>query len=375
MPETLPQVLVVEKNRVSSENPWLALLEFKIGTPTLKYCNNYGDVRYNTYIYTGIDIDIDVTKELKTGEIPSLNLSIGNVSKLIGAYIDQVDGAVGYEVSLSIINVDVSTCDRVSVVIGGITRYFDCVSAHTSSTADNKPGTGTQWNKYWEERGNTSGASAWANGTDYDIGDCTLAFTKTQSITKSGFNAKYVTFTLGVTNLLKQIFPQWEYTADMCKYLFRYHECSYEDADADVVYLAGDSSDYLCYVSHTSEDVISKPGVGTKWINYWRTVSVASAWSVSSVKYDILKRVTNGGVTYICVESNTSSSLTEPGVGSQWATYWRVVKTRALWTTSTAYISGTGTCSRLKSSCESKQNLYHYGGDVGLSNIVTRVVA
>jgi len=374
MPETLPQVLVIEKNRIDSENPWLVCVEFKAAVPSLKYCNNWGDVRYNGSIYTGISMDIDIVKETSSGEIPSLNLSVSNVSKLLGAYVDQIDGGVGYEVVLSVINVDVSTCDRVSVVIGGITKYFDCVSAHTSSTADNKPGTGTQWNKYWEERGNSSGASAWANATDYDVGDCTLAFAKTQSITKSGFNATNITFTLSVANLLKQIFPQWQYTADMCKYLFRYHECAYEDVDADVVYLAGDSSDYLCYVGHTSDTTISKPGTGTKWINYWRTISVASAWSVSSVKYDIYKRVTNDGSTYVCIEFHTSYTESEPGTGTDWQTYWRLVKTRALWADTTIYSPGTSSCSRLKSVCEAKQNLYHYGGDEGLSSIITRLV-
>lgn len=35
--------------------------------------------------------------------------------------------------------------------------------------------------------------------------------------------------------------------------------------------------------------------------------------------------VTNGGITYICIASHTSSAADEPGVGANWQTYWTVL--------------------------------------------------
>lgn len=52
--------------------------------------------------------------------------------------------------------------------------------------------------------------------------------------------------------------------------------------------------------------------------------------------------VTNGGDTYTCIrDHNSSDADTEPGVGAQWESYWKLVGSGgAAWNNSTAYISG-----------------------------------
>jgi hypothetical protein len=49
--------------------------------------------------------------------------------------------------------------------------------------------------------------------------------------------------------------------------------------------------------------------------------------------------VTNGGTDYYCVRSHTSSASTEPGVGSNWTTYWETTNETSggAWVTATAY--------------------------------------
>ena len=46
---------------------------------------------------------------------------------------------------------------------------YECIETHTSATADNKPGTGTNWQRYWFQKDGAvpSGISAWADITSY----------------------------------------------------------------------------------------------------------------------------------------------------------------------------------------------------------------
>ncbi len=155
-----------------------------------------------------------------------------------------------------------------------------------------------------------------------------------------------------------------------------------------VSFTAGESSvihggyHYICKVSHTSGDNDDEPGVGAEWETYWELPPNAggiaeapvdgesyirkdSGWSsITSIFSSILQLFTNqvltvnsvgsgasitasgmevtkawepglnytagetsvihGGNTYTCIVSHKSSSTDEPGVGSNYATYWSV---------------------------------------------------
>ncbi len=58
---------------------------------------------------------------------------------------------------------------RVKNTIDSTSRWFECIEAHTSVAADNEPGVGTNWNRYWAEkyRAQPAGLSAWADTTAY----------------------------------------------------------------------------------------------------------------------------------------------------------------------------------------------------------------
>ncbi len=63
------------------------------------------------------------------------------------------------------------------------------------------------------------------------------------------------------------------------------------------------------------------------WTIDWKT----KTFTASSV-------VTNGGDTYTCIRSHTSSASNEPGVGADWTTYWKKTGTGgSAWATSTSY--------------------------------------
>ena len=65
-------------------------------------------------------------------------------------------------------------------------KYYDCILAHTSATSDNRPGTGTNWQKYWilNDGAVPSGTAAWANTTSYTT-SMVIRYDKNTSVASS----------------------------------------------------------------------------------------------------------------------------------------------------------------------------------------------
>lgn len=110
--------------------------------------------------------------------------------------------------------------------------------------------------------------------------------------------------------------------------------------------VGSDGSGYVCTVEHTS-DSDTRPSSGADWATVWQKyVNVGAtgvgaagadgkgwrdrgAWSVAAASYvnssTFLDTVLHNNVLYKCVQSHTSDSTTEPGVGVSWAAYWAIV--------------------------------------------------
>lgn len=73
-----------------------------------------------------------------------------------------------------------------------------------------------------------------------------------------------------------------------------------------------------------------------QWTSQWYK---GGAWG-TGVTYGPNDTVTNGGKTYKCRKYHTSSSITEPGNGTNWATYWTELSVFGHWATSTPYKVG-----------------------------------
>lgn len=65
--------LVLEKNKLSSTNPWLILLEINVPSipPTTVYLvRNTENITFNSQEYTAFPFEIDVSKQVSKGDIP-----------------------------------------------------------------------------------------------------------------------------------------------------------------------------------------------------------------------------------------------------------------------------------------------------------------
>ena len=89
-----------------------------------------------------------------------------------------------------------------------------------------------------------------------------------------------------------------------------------------------------------------------QYISYRRTLNIlVAAWQVKgiylwTVVWDQLQLTASsitlsGGVDYECIRNHTSSADTEPGVGTNWQSYWKLLSTTAggAWVTATDYTS------------------------------------
>lgn len=101
---TLPADLILEKNRVASNSPWLILLEVSVSTSTLSLVRNTEDIVYNSTTYTAFPFEIDSTQQTSKGEIPSLSLRVCNINQVMQSYIETYDGLIGNVINIKIVS-------------------------------------------------------------------------------------------------------------------------------------------------------------------------------------------------------------------------------------------------------------------------------
>jgi len=177
--------LLLEKNKLNSTIPWLILLEVTIpSTPatTLYLVRNTENITYNLQTYAAFPFELDVSKQVSKGDIPTIEVRVSNVTRTIQAYLEDYDGLVDESVTIRVVAKPVGEPD-----------YLE--------------------------------AESWT----YDI-----------LVTHS--DAEYVYFTLGAPNPLSKRFPLYRYIAFNCRWRFRLDssivapECNYLGNDSAITW-------------------------------------------------------------------------------------------------------------------------------------------
>lgn len=163
---TLPAELILEKNKSETGSAWLFFIEIILPDITLYLVRNNEDITFQGQLYTAFPFDIEPIISSSKGEIPSLVIKVSNVTRVIQAYIEQYNGAVGEEVVLNIVNSD---------------------------------------------------------NLASDYSDFEMVFT----IQKTEADESYVSITLGPSNPMARRFPLYRYIAEHCNWRFRSEECSF----------------------------------------------------------------------------------------------------------------------------------------------------
>jgi hypothetical protein len=132
MPAKISVASVIEKNRLASDVPYLALLEIQVpdaatGTvlETLRYVNNTEDVVRGGNTYMAVQFSLDVKAEL--GGMPNVSLNFFDFAQEVLSKMNDNAGGIGFKVTISVISADNLDGDA------EVTEFFEVVDASASN--------------------------------------------------------------------------------------------------------------------------------------------------------------------------------------------------------------------------------------------------
>lgn len=109
----LPANLVAEKNKIHGSGAWVLLLEITLtdtensaGATVLRICNNNEDITFEGNVYTKFNFQVSIIESNIEGEIPTVNLQVSNITKLLQPYLNSLDGGLGSTVKMILVNSD-----------------------------------------------------------------------------------------------------------------------------------------------------------------------------------------------------------------------------------------------------------------------------
>lgn len=169
----IPTVVIQESNKIASPNAWLWLLTVTLpDTSIVRLVKNNENITFDGNVYTKFNFNVQAGAETSKAAIPVWSIVFSNQSRIMGAFAEQQNGAVGSTVLIQRVN-----------------------SGHLAES----------------------------------FVDLEFEF----SVTSSSVIGQNVTYNLGVPDLLGNRFPQWRYTARHCRFQFELDECAYPDKRAN----------------------------------------------------------------------------------------------------------------------------------------------
>ena len=170
---TIPNNLIIEKNKLGSKDPWLLLCKIILndGGPTeYRLVRNPTDVYFDdgngSELYTAFPFELETQNISSKGEISELVLKVCNITRLLQPNLETLNGAIGSTIKLVVVHFDGST----STPTGNIADYAD--------------------------------------------------LTQTYSVLGCVSDVNWVVFSLGAPNPLRQSFPLNKYLALHCRWQF-----------------------------------------------------------------------------------------------------------------------------------------------------------
>lgn len=117
--KNLPPAIIRASNAIDQSDPWLVLLDiYLVGTAhttvvngiTISYSerlslvNNNEDITFNGVLYYAFSFNYEQPSESGKGEIPTVTISVSNVSRIVQGYVELYEGGVGSVVVMTVVN-------------------------------------------------------------------------------------------------------------------------------------------------------------------------------------------------------------------------------------------------------------------------------
>ena len=118
MPLLLSPSAYIEKNALASSGVWVILIEIYV--PQLddyvRVCSNNEDMSWNGKVWQSFPFEMDEIGDSTKGEIPQFTIRVCNIDNVVGAYVEESDGATNSTVKIYVINTNiVSTTPEVEL--------------------------------------------------------------------------------------------------------------------------------------------------------------------------------------------------------------------------------------------------------------------
>lgn len=170
MTKSLSVASVIEKNRISSDTPWLICLDIDVVDPntasiveTLHLVRNSEAITFNGHEYQAMSFDIELKEE--SGSQQNIKLSIKDYTRAVQQRMQDYGGGVGFSVTVMVVNAGNLAAPA------EIAEYFEVVGADSGSYTCN--------------------------------------------------------FTLGAENNITKTFPRRRQTKDYCQWRYKSEDCGY----------------------------------------------------------------------------------------------------------------------------------------------------
>lgn len=100
----LSAAAILEKNKLAGDSCWPVLLEIQLEGQTLRLCNNNENITWNGQTWTAFPFELDEISQNDKAEIPNVTLRVSNVTQEIQGYIDDMNGGTDVPVILRVVN-------------------------------------------------------------------------------------------------------------------------------------------------------------------------------------------------------------------------------------------------------------------------------
>ncbi len=135
MSKSLRIASVIEKNKLSSDQPWLVALEIDVRNPvtgaiddTIRIVRNDESVQIDGQTFQPMPFDI--TMEDNHEGLPSVSVVINDQTKIVQSYMQGYAGGVGFPVTFYVVTGgDINTLSSEAE----LTEYFEVVSGNSDS--------------------------------------------------------------------------------------------------------------------------------------------------------------------------------------------------------------------------------------------------
>jgi phage-related protein len=108
MANKLSIAAVIDKNKITSENVFLVLIEVYVqdsdgnAVSTIRFCKNSENITFDGELFTASNFELDI--KLETNQEPSITLTAQDQTKALAQYIDAYDGLVRNKVRMLVVN-------------------------------------------------------------------------------------------------------------------------------------------------------------------------------------------------------------------------------------------------------------------------------